>query len=109
MQKLLKPVLISAAFCAVIGTSLAQRGDAGGQPVMFGMGQPAGIGDLPPGRVRERLESLPPPARERALEWLRRLEFPAADLDTLWIDDDGGVLYVEPVLPPPSPGQDPPN
>ena len=105
MSKCLLSVVIAAAMSAVVGVSLAQPGDNGGQPRMYGKGQPASIGDLPPGRVRERLKSLPPPARERALEWLQRLEFPAADLDALQIDDEGGIFFVEPMLPPPLPAE----
>lgn len=105
MPKRLKPLVIAGALYAAICASLAQADDAGGQPMMFGKGEPARIDDLPPGRVRERLETLPPPARERALDWLQRLEFPAADLDALQIDDEGGVFYVE-TMPPPLPGQD---
>ena len=107
MSKCLLSVVIAAAMSAVVGVSLAQPGDNGGQPRMYGKGQPASIGDLPPGRVRERLESLQPRARQRALDWLQRLEFPAADLDTLQINDGGGVFFVDPMLPPALPDGNP--
>lgn len=103
MHQRLKPLLTAVVLFAGIGYALAQHNHAGGQPVMFGKGQPASIEDLPPGRTRERLESLSPPARARALKWLQRLEFPAADLDAMQIDDEGGVLYVDPVAPAPGP------
>ena len=104
MPKVLTTVVTAAALCAAISAPLAQPEATISQPLMFGKGQPASIEDLPPGRVRERLESLQPPARTRALEWLQRLEFPAADLEVLQIDDEGGVLFVDPMLPPPLPG-----
>lgn len=107
MLKRLESAVIAAAMYAAFGVALAQPNDTGGQPLMYGKGQPASIEDLPSGRVRERLESLPPPARQRALEWMQRLEFPAADLDTLQIDDEGGVFFVDSMLPPPLPGGKP--
>lgn len=103
MQQFVKPFLIVAALLAPSSAALTQPHNAAGQPVMFGKGQPASVEDLPPGRTRDRLESLAPPVRERALEWLQRLEFPAADLDAMQIDDEGGVLYVDPVAPAPKP------
>jgi hypothetical protein len=103
MLKLVKPFLIVAVLSVPFSTALAQPDNAESQPTMFGKGEPASIEDLPPGRIRDRLESLSPTARERALEWLQRLEFPAADLDAMQIDDEGGVLYVDPVMPAPGP------
>ncbi len=64
---------------------------------MLGKGQAFSTWDLPPGRVRSRLESLPFGSRQRGLKWLRRFKFPAADLETMHVDDEGGVLYAEPV------------
>jgi PKD repeat protein len=107
MQAHLSSLLIATALSAAMGTALAQPEHAAGSPPMFGKGHPFDIGDLPPGRTRDRLEKLPPPARERAMEWLQRFEFPAADLDSLEIDAEGGVLYVDPVPPAPAPGEEP--
>ena len=102
MKKRLDLVSIAAIAFLAIGAAPAQAAPSD-QPLMFGKGQPASIDDLPPGRTRERLQSLPPAARERALEWLQYLEFPAADLDTLHIDDRGDVFYADPVTPSPVP------
>ena len=45
------------------------------------------------------METLPAPARQRALSWLHRFNFPAADTDYLTVDPEGGVLYVDSFLP----------
>jgi len=75
-----------------------QVGEASQQ--MFGKGHPFSIADLPDGRFRSRLESLAPAARERALAWLHRFEFPLNDLESLRVDDEGGVFYADsPSLP----------
>jgi hypothetical protein len=103
MLKFVKPFLVVASLSVPFSNALAQPDNAGSQPTMFGKGEPASIEDLPPGPTRERLQSLSPTARARALEWLQRLEFPAADLDAMQIDDEGGVLYVDPFLPAPGP------
>ena len=60
------------------GVALSAPGDQGR---IFGVGAPLQLEDLPPGRAKSRLESLPPPARQRALEWLQRFSFPEADLE----------------------------
>jgi len=96
-------VLLTALLFSFTNVPLAVSGQTEHAPKMFGIGEPANIDDLPPGRTKDRLASLPEPARERALEWLQRFEFPAADLDAMQIDDQGAVLYVEPMLPSPVP------
>ena len=53
------------------------------------------IEDLPLGRVRTRIERLNPVARQRALDWLRGFHFTESDLDSLQVDDDGGVYYAD--------------
>lgn len=74
---------------------------AGGAPQqMLGKGHPFTIGDLPEGRFRSRLESLAPAAQDRAIMWLHRFEFPLNDLESLWVDDEGGVFYADSPLPP---------
>ena len=70
-------------------------------PPQYGIGFPQRVQDLPRGALRSRLESLPPQARSRALQWLQGFSFPEADLQTLHIDDSGGVFYVDTLLPQP--------
>ena len=50
-----------------------------------------------------RLESLPPQASSKALRWLQDFSFPEADLDTIEVDDEGGVFYGDTLLPDPEP------
>jgi PKD repeat protein len=63
---------------------------------MLGQAAPVTLATLPSARMRARLQSLPVPARERALAWMNRLSFPARDLATMDVDAGGGVLYVDP-------------
>ena len=53
------------------------------------------IEDLPLGRVRTRMERLNPAARQRALDSLQHFHFTEMDLDSLQVDDDGGVYYAD--------------
>ncbi len=104
MSRRITTTLIASATILAISTVLADpgNGNGNGKPEMFGKGHPFSVGDLPPGRTREKLESLPAPARERAIEWLHGFEFPKKDLESMVIDDEGAVLYVDPVPPLPA-------
>lgn len=51
--------------------------------------------DLPASRLRTRLERLPVGPRGRALERLKKFHFTELDLDSLEVDDDGALLYVD--------------
>jgi PKD repeat protein len=66
---------------------------------MFGAGAPFTVDSLPPGQLKNRLRSLPPQARSRAMHWLNSFSFPLEDLELVRIDDEGGVFYVDPFLP----------
>ena len=61
----------------------------------FPPGSLARIEDLPAGRLRTRVESLPAAARQRALERLRSFHFTELDLESLEADDDGEMFYVD--------------
>ena len=101
MLRRLPNTLIITALAATIGVAVAQPGDGNNAPAnrTFDKGHPFTVDDLPPGRTREKLESLPEPARRRAMERLHSFEFPAKDVDTLIVTDGGGVLYADPVPP----------
>jgi PKD repeat protein len=92
------PALIATATTLATATALAapEDGKVIGQSNMFGKGNPFSIEDLPPGRTRARLKSLPEPARRRAMKWLHGFAFPAKDLESIVIDDEGGIFYVDP-------------
>lgn len=66
---------------------------------VFGDGKPFGLRELPPGRVKEKIESLPIPAQEQALNWLNRFSFHESDLEFINIDDQGAVFYEDTKLP----------
>lgn len=57
---------------------------------------PPGLQDLPPGRLKTKIETLPDAAQKNALEWLNRFSIPVEDYETIDVDVDGGVFYVEP-------------
>jgi hypothetical protein len=82
---------IALSLLAASAETLAQ----GRAPQSYGVGLPFSVEDLPPGRVQSKIESLPPAARQRALEWLQRFEFTEQDLEHLRIDDEGGVFYAD--------------
>ncbi|NNK98890.1 MAG: hypothetical protein HKO88_07570 [Xanthomonadales bacterium] len=86
--------------CLLSGYASAQS-DRGEQARVFGLGQPASIQALPNGKLRSRLESLPPQASSKALRWLQDLSFPESDLETLQIDDGGNVFYADTNFPDP--------
>jgi len=66
---------------------------------MFGAAAPFTIDKLPVSRLRSRLEGLPLPAQKRAMKWLHQFTFPAADIEFLEVDQQGGVFYRDTVLP----------
>jgi len=92
-------LVVMVAF-SLSGQSIAQS-DRGESARVFGLGQPQSVQKLPVGKLRNRLESLPPQASSRALRWLQDFSFPEADLDTIEIDDEGGVFYGDTLLPDP--------
>lgn len=66
---------------------------------MFGAAAPFTIDKLPVGRLKSKLDNLPPQAKERAMKWLHRFTFPESDVAFLDVDENGGVLYQDTVLP----------
>jgi Bacterial Ig domain/Metallo-peptidase family M12B Reprolysin-like len=64
----------------------------------YGKHAPFIASDLPVSRLRTKLEGMSSVRRERAMTWLHRFDFPRADLRTLDVDREGGVLYVDPAL-----------
>ena len=89
-------VILSALLLS--GQSMAQS-EQGESARVFGLGQPQSTKNLPAGKLRDRLESLPPQASSKALRWLQEFSFPEADLDTIEVDDQGGVFYGDTLLP----------
>lgn len=86
---------VVAVALAVISNPLFAQSDQGLEAREFGLGQPASFDELPPGLFRLKLEGLPPRAGQTALQWLQGFEFPAHDVETLDVDANGGVFYVD--------------
>lgn len=59
----------------------------------FPVGSVRRLDELPPGRFRSRLDALPLPARDHALQWLRSFHFTEADLPSLHADSTGAIFY----------------
>jgi hypothetical protein len=86
-------------FVAVCFGSVLLGTDAFAQPAspagpVFPRGSFTNINQLPPGRFRSDLERLPGAAQERARQWLSRLHFTHADLESFHADAEGGIYVV---------------
>lgn len=75
------------------------QSDQGLASRVFGQGQPENVSELPPGQLKQRLASLPPQARARGLQWLQDISFTGTDLESLRLDDEGGVMFADFLLP----------
>ena len=84
-----------AFFCHPLASQAEPPSSSPAMQREFGVGHPAGLKDLPPGKLSSRIETLPAAAQKRALEWLRRFSFPDEDLDSLNVDNQGGVFYID--------------
>ena len=82
------------------GPTYAQS-EQGKSSRVFGQGQPQSVQELPNGKLRNRLENLPPQARSRALRWLQDFSFPETDLATIEVDNNGDIFYGDTLLPDP--------
>ncbi|NOT83413.1 MAG: hypothetical protein HOP02_01255 [Methylococcaceae bacterium] len=77
----------------------------------FGVNAPFSIGDLPNGHVRFKMEGLSENYQQKSLKWMHGFNFTEHDLKSLYVDNQGAVLYGDVFLaktgyvPPPSPPQ----
>jgi hypothetical protein len=81
-------LLVVLTVLILTGPTYAQS-EQGKSSRVFGQGHPQSVQALPAGKLRNRLESLPPQARSKALRWLQDFSFPEADLATIEIDNNG--------------------
>ena len=88
-------VFILVVFAAALSGQVYGQSDQGLESRVFGQGQPATIGDLPPGQLKRKINGLPAQAQGRALQWLQDFSFPAIDVEMLDVDSEGGIYYVE--------------
>lgn len=78
----------------LVGPHAVDRAAADG--TVLGRSAPFTLERLPMGRLKHGITRLPPRARARAMAWLHRFDFPAADAVTsLRVDAQGSVLYVD--------------
>ena len=99
LKGLLMPLVV-LTLLFVNGPAYAQS-EQGKISQVFGQGQPQSVQELPYGKLRSRLESLPPQARGRALRGLQDFSFPETDLGTLEVDNNGDIFYGDTLLPDP--------
>jgi hypothetical protein len=91
--------LLQTTFAIITLVALATNTLAAPNPRAYDVGHPFELQDLPFGDFRERLESLPEPARNKAMSWLHRFSFTEQDLGYLRVDDAGGIFYADTYLP----------
>lgn len=91
------PVFLRGYCVAVVllVTSVAVAQQAPVRSREFPPGALKRIADLPAGRFRVQVDALGPTARQKALEWLQRFHLPEADIDSLHVDREGGIFYVD--------------
>ena len=88
-------IFVLVVFATALAGQVHAQSDQGLSSRVFGQGQPASVGELPPGQLKRKLEALPPQARGKALKWLQDFSFPEADVVTLDVDDEGNISYVD--------------
>ncbi len=59
----------------------------------FGKGSPFLMNELPNGKVKSKLKSLPHGKQQKAMKWLHSFAFSEHDLEHMQIDNEGAVLY----------------
>ena len=90
-------MLLRTAAALVAAVSLFAVAPAEAQSKrVFGVGEPATIGELPEGEFRSALEALPPQAQGRALGLLRQGNVPTEDFAYLRVNRRGDLLFVDP-------------
>src|SRR5213075_251264 len=73
----------------------AQPAAAAARSRQFPPGSISRLEDLPASRLRRRLEQLPDGPRRRVLEQLRDFHFTELDLESLDVDSEGGLFYID--------------
>ncbi|OUS09294.1 hypothetical protein A9Q90_03620 [Gammaproteobacteria bacterium 54_18_T64] len=96
MRSLSNLIKLSAGLAIIALPGIAISAPADGQ---FRPDLPFGLEDLPPGRTRDKIGTLPLAAQERAVAWLNSFSFHESDLAYIKVDDEGGVFYQDTVMP----------
>ena len=88
-------ISVLVVFATALAGQVHAQSDQGLSSRVFGQGQPASVGELPPGQLKQKLKALPPQARGKALKWLQDFSFHENDIVTLDVDGEGGVFYAD--------------
>lgn len=90
--------IVLFCLCVVIATTSAfaqSQEQAAARGRQFPRGTLKRLEDLPKGRFLERTSRLSPTARQRALEWLQRMDVTETDLEMLHADDEGAIFFAD--------------
>lgn len=88
-------LFFKSGLAALLIATLPNLSGAAGTPRAYGPGHPFTLRDLPFGDLRSRLDTLPEPARNRAMAWMHGFSFSERDVPYLRVDDQGGVYYAD--------------
>ena len=98
MKYLSRSAVLAASIAAAFGLSAATAASAASDR-MYGKGAAFKVEDLPPGLLRNDLESLPGSQRGMAMRALHQFRFPASDAHVIRVDKEGGVYVADMYLP----------
>lgn len=85
--------LIAVVLSGLLEVAAAQQPRP--RPREFPPGALRSLEDLPPSRLRTKIEELPAVARQRAVAWLQEFHFTEHDLESMEADSEGGIYYVD--------------
>ncbi len=87
----------TAAILACLGVATSLAFAAESPRKKFGKGNPFRTEELPAGKLKTKLQSLNPQAKDKATKWLHTFDFDASDAaEHLRVDDGGGIFIVCP-------------
>ncbi|MFU8892127.1 MAG: InlB B-repeat-containing protein [Luteolibacter sp.] len=83
--------LLTGVLCLLLaGHALAQQPER----KYFGKNHPFALEELPAGQLKDKLQTLDPKARGKAMRWLHDITFPDFDAKHHLRVDDGGGIYI---------------
>ncbi|WP_298610668.1 DVUA0089 family protein [uncultured Thiothrix sp.] len=89
-------IMFGVSVSILLGSaSLSAQAQAKGRS--YGVNNPFQIGDLPAGKLKDKLNKLSPKARDLAKAKLDKLRFHDRDIPYMRIDDNGGIYIADPV------------
>lgn len=88
-------IIVLAALSLGLLSVPSFAGSGNAKPRTFGIGFPGKVEDLPQSDFKAYLQSLPPQARGKALQTLRKFQFTELDLPFIKADPEGGVYFAD--------------